>query len=45
MRARLPIEFTPLGSVKLVKAVNRKALAPMDCTVVGIEIAFSDDAP
>jgi hypothetical protein len=45
MKAMLPIELTPLGMVKVVKAVNRKALVPIDCTVLGIEIAFSDDAP
>jgi hypothetical protein len=45
MRAKVPIEFTPLGMVKLVKAVNRKALAPIVCNELGKEIAFSDDAP
>jgi hypothetical protein len=44
-KAKVPIEFTPLGMVKFVKAVKRKALAPIDCNEVGKEIAFSDDAP
>jgi hypothetical protein len=43
-KAKSPIELTPLGMVKLVKAVFRKALPPIDWTVLGIEIVFSDDA-
>ena len=43
-KAKSPIEFTPLGMVKLVKAVFRKALPPIYWTVLGIEIVFSDDA-
>jgi hypothetical protein len=43
-KAKAPIEFTPLGNVKFVIAVFRKALPPIDCTVSGIETALSDDA-
>jgi hypothetical protein len=44
-KAKDPIEFTPLGMLKFVKAVNRNALAPIDCTVLGIDMLLSEEAP